>query len=301
MNINKDFISKENTYAGANAPIYIVVHETDNRAIGANAQRHAKAQANGNLSTSVHFYSGSDGVYQAADIHDGTYSIGREYGGNHLIKDATNRNSINIEICVNSDGIYEIARHNAIELVKQLMSEYGIPAERVIRHYDAKGKYCPRNMMNNPSLWEDFKHKIGCAIAAEPIKENMIGIVITKHDPLILRDIPNGNKILSMPKGSTLTVLDSSSDWYKVSYEGKIGYCSAKYVGLKRDTDEGGYVAQCTANNVRVRSTPEFGNNIIRKLNAGNLFDVISIDGVWTYINIVGQKGYIYSEFVERV
>ncbi|MCI8281390.1 MAG: N-acetylmuramoyl-L-alanine amidase [Lachnospiraceae bacterium] len=173
MNINREYLSKENTYAGQNTPKYIVIHETDNWNQGAGAKRHASAQAAGHLSTSVHYYSGSDGVYQAADHKDGTYSVGREYGGNHSVHDANNRNTINIEICVNSDGDYTKARTNAIALVKHLLAETGIPAERVIRHYDAKGKYCPRNMMDHPALWEDFKNQIdGQAPAADPKPEH---------------------------------------------------------------------------------------------------------------------------------
>lgn len=43
MNINKSYISTENTYA-KNNPQYIVVHNTDNFKAGANALAHAKAQ-----------------------------------------------------------------------------------------------------------------------------------------------------------------------------------------------------------------------------------------------------------------
>lgn len=167
MNIIRDYISSKNTYTKKNIPKYIVLHETDNWSKAAGAQRHAQAQAAGNLSTSVHFYAGSDGVYQAAEIADGTYSVGREYGGNHVITDATNRNTINIEICVNADGNYDIARANAVKLIKHLMQITEIPADRVIRHYDAKGKYCPRNMLDNPALWDDFKAQIGQPVASE--------------------------------------------------------------------------------------------------------------------------------------
>jgi len=158
--INKEFISKNNTYAGRNVPKYIVVHETDNYAKGAGARRHAEAQFLGHLSMSVQYYAGSDGVYQAAEHSDGTYSVGTEYGGNHAIHDANNRNTINIEICVNEDGNYTNAWQNAVELVKHLMKITGIPADRVIRHFDAKGKWCPRKMMDNPELWENFKRQI---------------------------------------------------------------------------------------------------------------------------------------------
>lgn len=168
ININKNHISTKNTYVGQNRPEYIVIHETDNFSSGAGAQRHASAQAAGHLSTSVHYYAGSDGIYQAAEHTNGTYSVGIEYGGNHSIHDASNRNTINIEICVNSDGDYATARQNAIGLVKYLIKTTGIPADRVIRHFDAKGKYCPRKMMDNPALWEDFKKQIGQAGTQQP-------------------------------------------------------------------------------------------------------------------------------------
>lgn len=167
MDINKNYISDKNTYRGQNKPKYIVIHETDNFSKGAGAKRHASAQAAGHLSTSVHYYAGSDGVYQAAEHQNGTYSVGKEYGGSHSVKDASNRNTINIEICVNSDGDYAKARGNAIELVKDLIKQTGIPADRVIRHFDAKGKYCPRKMMDTPALWEDFRSQIG-----QPQKES---------------------------------------------------------------------------------------------------------------------------------
>lgn len=303
ITINRDFISKENTYAGANNPIYIIIHETDNYSNGAGAQRHVQAQRNGNLSTSVHYYSGSDGVYQAAEHSDGTFSIGKEYGGNHSIKDATNRNSINIEICVNEDGDYNVAWKNAIELVKYLIQTTGIPADHVIRHYDAKGKYCPRRMLDNPSLWEDFKAQIGGVAVQEPdtVTEILTGTVVTKEDPLVLRDAPNGNKLTTIPKGATITVLEQGAEWHRVSYNGYTGYSAAQYIALNTNTSSGGYVGQCTGNGVRVRSTPEFGDNIRRKLNKGNLFDVLGVNGVWTHINVAGQEGYIYSEYVARV
>ena len=38
------------------------------------------------------------------------------------------------------------------------MTETGISADHVIRHYDAKRKHCPRKMLDQPQLWTDFKN-----------------------------------------------------------------------------------------------------------------------------------------------
>lgn len=305
MKINRDYVSKKNTYAGANKPKYIVIHETDNFSKGAGAQRHAQAQAAGNLTTSVHYYAGSDGVYQAAEHADGTYSVGHEYGGNHAVKDANNRNTINIEICVNADGDYNVARANAIELVKYLIKTTGIATDHVIRHYDAKGKYCPRKMMDNPALWEDFKAKIGGVSVEEPNKvpEILKGVVVTEKLPLVLRATPEKketNKLTTIPKGAEVTVLEKGKAWHRVSYNGYTGYCAAEYILVICIKNYGGYIGKCTGNGVRVRSTPDFGDNVLRKLNKGNLFGVLGVDGVWTHVSVEGKEGYVYSDYVAR-
>jgi len=195
VEINKQYISEKNTYPGKNAPKYIVVHETDNFNTGSGAKRHAEAQYNGHLSQmSAHYYCGSDGIYQAANHEDGTWSIGKDYGGNHSITDASNINSINVEICVNADGDYVVARNNAIALVKEVMKITGIPAERVIRHFDAKGKYCPRTMMNAPALWEEFKRQISQSVAVEEEEKTETHVSGKMYRVRLAWDAPNSQK-----------------------------------------------------------------------------------------------------------
>lgn len=75
-----------------------------------------------------------------------------------LIADAL---EINInEIFRLTDGDYDVAYKNAVCLVKKLVSELNLSVDKVIRHYDATGKYCPRKMMDNPGLWAGFKNAI---------------------------------------------------------------------------------------------------------------------------------------------
>ncbi len=295
MDINREFISNENTYPGQNKPKYIILHETDNFSEGTGARKHAHAQAAGNLSISAHYYVGSDGAYQAARHEDGTYSVGKKYD-NHPIPDATNKNTINVEICVNSDGDYKKAREYAIELTKFLIQSTGIPADRVIRHYDATGKYCPRKMMDDPSLWEDFKARIQEKDSSgQP--GTLFGTVITERDPLLIRETPNGKKISSIPKGAEAEIIEKGKEWHKVRYGGATGYSAARYISINEDK----YVAECTGNGVRVRRTPEFGDNVIRFLNKGNLFDVMGTVGAWTHVSVEGKLGYINSDYVKRV
>ena len=121
MKVNRDFVSENNTYEG-NDPRYIVVHNTDNFASGADASAHARAQHNGNLSTSVHYYTDDKGtVYQAAPYGRGCWHVGVNYGG-RLFGTVNNRNSIGVEMCVQAGYDFQKAFGNTVEFIRLLMA-----------------------------------------------------------------------------------------------------------------------------------------------------------------------------------
>lgn len=158
MKLNKNYVSNNNTYE-SNNPQYIVVHNTDNFAAGADADAHARAQYNGNLSTSVHYYTDDkDTVYQAAPHGRGCWHVGVNYGG-RLFGTANNKNSIGVEMCVQAGYDFNRAFANTVEFVRQLMAETGIPADRVMQHYDVCAKNCP-SQIRAKGMWEEFKRQI---------------------------------------------------------------------------------------------------------------------------------------------
>lgn len=104
------------------------------------------------------------------------------YGGS-LYGVARNANSVSIEMCVRNKGnknanskdwYFEQATiDSAVELTKYLMKLYGVPASRVIRHFDVNGKLCPgvygwNSASGSESAWNDFKKRIGSAAEATP-------------------------------------------------------------------------------------------------------------------------------------
>ena len=184
MNINRNYISAQNTYAGNN-PQYIVVHNTDNFSAGANALAHAKAQHNGNFSgMSAHYYvDDGDTAYQATEHNRGTWHVGKNYGG-RLFGTVNNRNSIGVEMCVQKNYNYEKAFQNTAELVHHIMAKTGIPADRVLQHYDACAKNCPSQIRARGD-WQRFKSLISGS-APKPVQptENVSGKIILKADGL---------------------------------------------------------------------------------------------------------------------
>ena len=157
--IEKKLINKNYSKGVVIQPQYIVIHETDNTAKGANADAHYKYwNSNDNAKASAHFVVDDTKALQLGELNRRMWHVGDNKGYSPI----TNSNSIGVEICVNSDGDYTLARRNAIELVRDLMKKTGIEADHVVRHNDASGKHCPRRMMDNPKLWEDFKKEVSC-------------------------------------------------------------------------------------------------------------------------------------------
>jgi len=143
-------------------PKYIVIHETANTAKGADANAHRRYfGSNKNAKASAHFVVDDTRAICLGPFEPGTcremWHVGK---GRYQKNPIYNSNSIGIEICVNADGDYETARRRAILLTRYVMERTGIPAERVVRHYDAWGKNCPATMLRYPELWKDFQKQI---------------------------------------------------------------------------------------------------------------------------------------------
>jgi len=135
-------------------------------------------------------------------------------GGSYYGK-CTNANSIGVEICsTNSTGKMQNANDksysftpavisNAVELVKQLMKWYNIPAENVIRHYDVTGKPCPGIIgwnieSGSEAEWNKFKAQIfeGSALPAKKMYYVQVGAFSIKANAeaylkTVQKDYPN--------------------------------------------------------------------------------------------------------------
>ena len=157
MLINKKQISYNKTKRSSQ-PKYIVIHDTGNTGKGANANAHFKYFNGGDRNSSADFFVDDTQVLQVNDYYTYyTWHCGDGKGKYGI----TNANSVGIEICINSDGDYNKAFNKTIELTKYLMKELNIPAERVVRHYDASCKTCPITMSkNNWQLWTKFKEAL---------------------------------------------------------------------------------------------------------------------------------------------
>lgn len=175
MDINKDYPCDARNYRrGRRDSIkYIVIHY-----VGAtgSALNNAKYYASSNVGASAHFFVGhasEDGaVYQSVGPADCAWHCGSETG--IYYSECRNDSAIGIELCCHKDAagswyFDSITVEKAAELTKQLMREYSIGAEHVLRHYDVTHKCCPAPFVNDAGAWADFKQRLKKEEAAMPL------------------------------------------------------------------------------------------------------------------------------------
>ena len=181
---------------------YLVYHYTAND--GDKAANNVSYYAKNVVQASAHYFVDDDGVKQSVPDLTVAWAVGgkkwndcAQTGGGTLYGVCTNTNSLSIELCdTRKDGTLmatEQTLTNAVALGKLLMEKYGIPIERVIRHFDVTGKHCPAYFMDE-GKWAAFKARL---VAKEP----------TEKEPVEkAADVKRYNTVSELPKWSRDTI-----------------------------------------------------------------------------------------------
>lgn len=145
--------SRGRSYSGTSTRTSITIHETANRNRGANAAAHANLQSRGNSRAASWHYQVDD----KEAVQSFSHGVRCWHAGRLA------RNSIAIEICVNSDGDYGKALQNAAELVAHIRDQEP-NVKRVVQHHLWTWKNCPTLLRSGAQGgWNAFLRKAAAA------------------------------------------------------------------------------------------------------------------------------------------
>lgn len=222
--ITEQFISGHNRpYRKLDGLKAIIIHWTANTNRGANAMANRNYfnskhyDANGNvIYASAHYIVDSTRIVQCLPDNEVGYHVGakasRYTDTAHRIMGGGSPNyvTVGIEMCVNSDGNFDITRAQTIELTRTLARKYAISRENVLRHYDITRKDCPR-MMLDEGVWNTFLDEVFADTATiNSYRVNVAQLNVragagTQH--AILR---------KLAMGDIVTVLDKLGIWCQI-------------------------------------------------------------------------------------
>lgn len=133
------------------APEFLIIHNTAN---DASAMAEISYMIGNNNKTSFHVAVDDERVVEGLPFNRNSWNAGD--GGNGK----GNRKGISIEICYSKSGgeRFEEAENLCASYVAYLLKQYGWGIEKVTKHQDYSGKYCPHRTLDMG--WERFLNKI---------------------------------------------------------------------------------------------------------------------------------------------
>ncbi|MFF2877778.1 SH3 domain-containing protein [Gottfriedia sp. NPDC057991] len=140
----------------------------------------------------------------------------------------------------------------------------------------------------------------------EKIENNTINYISTGNGVRIRSGAGTNYSILgSVNKNDKLDVKSSANGWYKIIYQGKIGYISGTYVQKQKNIEDEKPVYNTTKYivtgiRVNIRSGAGTNYNIIGSAAKMQKLNVISTSNGWRKINYQGKIGYISAGYTEK-
>lgn len=254
--IYKKQLAHPSNYGGSRSRsdiLFLVLHFTAND--GDTDEANARYFQTAGRGASAHYFVDDDSVTQSvSDLYVAWSVGGRKWddcsktGGGTLYGKASNANSISIELCDTKKDRTVMASEktleNAVLLIRELMTKYNVPLERVIRHFDVNGKHCPEYFMDSKK-WQEFKARIGDKAAAseapapqtEKKEEKKLTVYeVTAPAGLNVRSGPGTKyrKLYALSKGSSFLVDWIEGEWaHGRDNMKREGYAFTKWLKIK--------------------------------------------------------------------
>lgn len=140
-------------------PTRIVVHNTYN---DASAMNEISYMLRNEYTTSFHYAVDYERAVQGLPLNRNSWNAGDGTNGKG------NRYGISIEICYSKNGgeRFTKSEENGAELVAMLLKQYGWGIDKVTKHQDYSGKYCPHRTLDLG--WERFLNLVREKLGESP-------------------------------------------------------------------------------------------------------------------------------------
>ena len=110
----------------------------------------------------------------------------------------------------------------------------------------------------------------------------------------------NSEKLGVLKKGTAVETTGMKDGWYKITYKGKTGYISGKYVTTTKPGTAETTIVYTTANlNVRDKATTE--GKKLGVLKKGTAVETLGLKNGWYTIKYNGKTGYISAKYTTEV
>lgn len=115
--------------------------------------------------------------------------------------------------------------------------------------------------------------------------------------------------VATLYNDTELRVIGGSADWFKVDYDGKVGYIFKKYVSI--GTEHGAattiddfvtkWKGSVKSSSLIVRSGPGTGYDSVTTISKGTTLTIVAESGNWYYVELSsGTKGFVHKDYIQK-
>ena len=200
----------------AMTPTRIVVHNTAN---DASAIKEITYMINNNSSTGFHYAVDDIQVVQGIPENRNAFHCGDGRNG------IGNRQGIGIEICYSKSGgeKFTTAEKNASKFIAQLLIKYGWSIDKVTKHQDYSGKYCPHRTLDLG--WNRFLNMIKANMPST-FKVRVNATELNYRAGAGIQYKING----TVKRGEVYTIVETNGSWGKL--KSGAGWMNLKYCDI---------------------------------------------------------------------
>ena len=141
---------------------------------------------------------------------------------------------------------------------------------------------------------------------------SLIGTVTARK--LNVRSTPDTSKsaIGVLYKGDTVSIISQESGWYKINYNGKIGYVSASYIKVEQSVspdytisamnNSGEVTGLSSGDTLNVRSMPSTKGSVLYKLSNNTKVKLTGkVSNGWYRIEYNSKEGFVSGSFIKEI
>lgn len=282
---------------------FIVVHNTAN---DASANNEVSYMINNNNQVSFHIAVDDKEAVQGIPFNRNTWNAGDGANGNG------NRKGISIEICYSLSGgdRFIKAEKNAAKLIAQLLKERGWGIDRVKKHQDFSGKYCPHrtldmgwqrflnmiqvelNSLSNSTNNKSTLYKV--QVGAFSKKENADKLSEELINKKIGTFVVEKNGLYKVQCGAYSNVDNAMNMAKKLNNMGYETYIE----GLKESTSTKGVAYRVNCDYPNIRSSASLKADIVRRPKKGDIIYVV--DAVNGFLKLADGT-YLKEGFADKI
>lgn len=255
-------------------PQFVIVHNTANDASAMSEVSYMLGNSN---TVSFHYAVDYERAVQGIEEDRNTWNCGDGTNGNG------NRHGISIEICYSKSGGDRFTKSelNGAKLVANILKRYGWGIDKVKKHQDFNGKYCPHRTLDLG--WERFLNLVREEIGevqeeiVAPTNNNNYDIYKVCYNGTNIRKSASLSSAVAYQKnsGDEIHVIGSESDFYKLSDGNyiRMGYAYKVSTGVQNGSN---YRVLYNGTNIRTRAS--LSSSVAYMKNAGDIVTVVGTE-----------------------